>query len=54
MPSVIPEDIFLLVADGRLYLQNLDIYLTSVPKQYCIEQVEKDGKKVINQNQTPN
>lgn len=45
MPNLIPEDKYLLIPDGRLHLQNLDIYLTSMPKQYCVEKVDRNGEK---------
>ncbi len=48
MPTLIPEDKYLLLSDGRLHLQNLDINLSAVPKQYCIEKVDRKGKTLLN------
>ena len=44
MPDLMPEDQFKILVDGRLYLSTLGISLTSIPRQYCIEDVVNNGE----------
>ena len=42
-PDLMPEDQFALLIDGRLYLTSTQMFLTSRPKQYCLEEVLVGG-----------
>jgi hypothetical protein len=44
MPDLMPEDQFKILVDGRLYLSTLDLFLTSQPRQYCVEDVLTNGE----------
>ena len=46
MPDLMPEDQFKILVDGRLYLSTLGISLTSIPRQYCIEDVVNNGERI--------
>ena len=47
MPDLVPDDQFALLVDGRLLLTKLDLFLTSAPRQYCLEEVVEGGEQFL-------
>ena len=48
MPDLVPDDQFALLVDGRLLLTKLGIFLTQIPRQYCLEEVVDGGESFFN------